>query len=341
MREIKRRESKYLIRWRDYEFAHDDWRNFSELDDAQNLIVDYETTRLIDEKQQQQQAEATRMTIVKTFVCRRCKTHFSNKIKLHCHVRERHVKKSVLTIHFSKFFAVILITSSSTFSSKFSTVALAISSTKFFVISANISTSSSIFSTKFFAITLITFSSNFSSSISLYHSCLINYITRSFFISVSKSYFTMHDLYNMFHEKLHKKSMRQTRIISYFKSINHDVVKLISMRKHDDFNSRCLSTWIHDLRFDSSKRFDIEFFCFLSLISTIQAHDKSLFVKQVNLIVVVDFDDSTSHRFFEYFSKIFETQFNNRRYAQHHRLSAFADDNDIELNISIDMTLNI
>ena len=41
-RQTKRRESKYLIRWRDYEFENDDWRNFSKLDDVMNLIRKYE-----------------------------------------------------------------------------------------------------------------------------------------------------------------------------------------------------------------------------------------------------------------------------------------------------------
>ena len=41
-RQTKRRESKYLIRWRDYEFENDDWKNIFELDDTMNLVREYE-----------------------------------------------------------------------------------------------------------------------------------------------------------------------------------------------------------------------------------------------------------------------------------------------------------
>ena len=41
-RQTKRRESKYLIRWRDYELENDDWKNIFEFDDVMNLIRKYE-----------------------------------------------------------------------------------------------------------------------------------------------------------------------------------------------------------------------------------------------------------------------------------------------------------
>ena len=41
-RQIARRDSKYLIRWKDCESENDDWKNFLELDNAQNLVDDYE-----------------------------------------------------------------------------------------------------------------------------------------------------------------------------------------------------------------------------------------------------------------------------------------------------------
>ena len=41
-RQTKRRETKYLMRWRDYDFENDDWRNLSKLDDVMNLIRKYE-----------------------------------------------------------------------------------------------------------------------------------------------------------------------------------------------------------------------------------------------------------------------------------------------------------
>ena len=41
-RQTKRRESKYLMRWRDYDFENDDWRNLSKLDDVMNFVRKYE-----------------------------------------------------------------------------------------------------------------------------------------------------------------------------------------------------------------------------------------------------------------------------------------------------------
>ena len=41
-RQTKRRKTKYLMRWRDYDFENDDWRNLSKLDDVMNLIRKYE-----------------------------------------------------------------------------------------------------------------------------------------------------------------------------------------------------------------------------------------------------------------------------------------------------------
>ena len=40
--QTKRRESKYLMRWRNYELKHDDWKNLSKLEDAQRLVQKYE-----------------------------------------------------------------------------------------------------------------------------------------------------------------------------------------------------------------------------------------------------------------------------------------------------------
>ena len=41
-RQIKRRELKYLIRWRDYESENDQWKNFSKLNDVMKLVKNYE-----------------------------------------------------------------------------------------------------------------------------------------------------------------------------------------------------------------------------------------------------------------------------------------------------------
>ena len=41
-RQTKRRESKYLIRWRDYDSKHDDWKNLSKLKNAERLVQKYE-----------------------------------------------------------------------------------------------------------------------------------------------------------------------------------------------------------------------------------------------------------------------------------------------------------
>ena len=41
-REIARRESEYLIRWKEYESAYNEWRNISKFEDVMNLIKDYE-----------------------------------------------------------------------------------------------------------------------------------------------------------------------------------------------------------------------------------------------------------------------------------------------------------
>ena len=43
-REIKRRESEYLIRWKSYESQYDEWRNLFELRNAQKLVQNYEKT---------------------------------------------------------------------------------------------------------------------------------------------------------------------------------------------------------------------------------------------------------------------------------------------------------
>ena len=40
--EIARRELKYLIRWKEYDSAYDEWWNISEFEDVMNLIKDYE-----------------------------------------------------------------------------------------------------------------------------------------------------------------------------------------------------------------------------------------------------------------------------------------------------------
>ena len=41
-REIKRRESEYLIRWKNYESQYDEWRNLFELRNTQKLVQNYE-----------------------------------------------------------------------------------------------------------------------------------------------------------------------------------------------------------------------------------------------------------------------------------------------------------
>ena len=41
-REIARRESEYLIRWKKYDSAYDEWRNISKFENVMNLIKNYE-----------------------------------------------------------------------------------------------------------------------------------------------------------------------------------------------------------------------------------------------------------------------------------------------------------
>ena len=41
-RQTKRRESKYLMRWKNYESKHDDWKNLSKLKDVERLVQKYE-----------------------------------------------------------------------------------------------------------------------------------------------------------------------------------------------------------------------------------------------------------------------------------------------------------
>ena len=41
-REFARREFKYLIRWKEYDFEYDEWRNISKLKNVMNLIKNYE-----------------------------------------------------------------------------------------------------------------------------------------------------------------------------------------------------------------------------------------------------------------------------------------------------------
>ena len=41
-RQIKKRESKYLIRWKNCDFEYDIWRNFSKLNNVMNLVNEYE-----------------------------------------------------------------------------------------------------------------------------------------------------------------------------------------------------------------------------------------------------------------------------------------------------------
>ena len=41
-RMIKKRNVEYLVEWKDYESKHDIWRNLSKLDNAMNLVDEYE-----------------------------------------------------------------------------------------------------------------------------------------------------------------------------------------------------------------------------------------------------------------------------------------------------------
>ena len=41
-RQIKRRDDEYLVKWKDWDSQYDEWRNLSELDDAQDLVQNYE-----------------------------------------------------------------------------------------------------------------------------------------------------------------------------------------------------------------------------------------------------------------------------------------------------------
>ena len=41
-RQTTRREIKYLVKWKDYDSKHDNWKNLSKLNDVMNLIKKYE-----------------------------------------------------------------------------------------------------------------------------------------------------------------------------------------------------------------------------------------------------------------------------------------------------------
>ena len=47
-RETTRHDSKYLIRWKDYKFQYNEWKNLSELNNIMNLIQKYEEIIQID-----------------------------------------------------------------------------------------------------------------------------------------------------------------------------------------------------------------------------------------------------------------------------------------------------
>ena len=43
---IKKRDVEYLVEWKDYESEHDVWRSLSKLDNAMNLVDEYEATMI-------------------------------------------------------------------------------------------------------------------------------------------------------------------------------------------------------------------------------------------------------------------------------------------------------
>lgn len=98
-RQIARRDSKYLIRWKDCEFENDDWKNLFELNNALNLVDDYEKIK------QRTFILSDRLTIKNTLVIKsKVKTTFKRK-------SERSSKKlfaiiSSTTLLSSTFFVV-------------------------------------------------------------------------------------------------------------------------------------------------------------------------------------------------------------------------------------------
>ena len=195
---------------------------------------------------QQQQIEKVFRLIVEVFDCRRCSVNFVNNTKLHQHIRDRHAKRS-------KTFTTFIFIS--------------------FVTLSNTSITRLIFTSKLFAV----FSSwkviaNIIRISSSSYSCLINHVTRFIFITSSKSYFIVKDLHHMFHTKFKSASrfvmiiylffvslfdmffvmfLRQTYIISYFKSIDYSTSsssrKINSMRKYVDSKFECQSIRINHL----------------------------------------------------------------------------------------------
>ena len=116
---------------------------------------------------QQRVEKLTHVVVIVTFICRRCKNHFNNNIKLYCYIQNRYTKRFI-------FIAII-------FSSKFSTTTL---TSKHFATFTRILTF------------LLTF-------LLLFTQCLINHVTKSFFcLSLSiKAYFIVQNFYNMFYDK--------------------------------------------------------------------------------------------------------------------------------------------
>ena len=63
--------------------------------------------RQVKNLKKQQKKERITKKFVENFNCKRCKTNFTNNIKLHQHVRERHAKK------FKSIVAIIIFATSS------------------------------------------------------------------------------------------------------------------------------------------------------------------------------------------------------------------------------------
>ena len=213
-------------------------------------LIKNEVIRIVKEK-------TIRLT-AKAFACKRCIVKFFNNTQLHCHIRDRHAKKSKI-FSFTFTFTSQTFISSSVFSSSKSiswieVISRSMTSSKFSRISL---------STALFILSLI---SSHSSILQIFK--LINNITKSFFIT----YFTMQNLYIKFHDKLKFSSFfvkqirlsfafffeqmrfRQMRIISYFKSVDNNQsseflskIKLVSNRKCVDFRASAQSIWNRDL----------------------------------------------------------------------------------------------
>ena len=225
-----------------------------------------------EQTQQQQQTETARIILTKTFVCRRYKAEFTSNTKLHCHIRQRHAKKSTSTAPSQPSSASTSIPISPPIPPSKSTAAISPPKPS----TATSPPKHSVASTGTLASPPTPPPSP--------TQCLTNHVTKPppcLPPPPVRAYLTVQNLYNMFEP--FSKPLRQRKITSYFKPADHSTVKLASIRKRADSSSQCQMAWIHDLGSASQpsrRRWP------LHQTSATQLHSRLLPVEQVSLVTV-------------------------------------------------------